>query len=89
MLLQEVRSDMSAKESEFTNIEEDEIFYRKDCCVGQGMHGVLDSQQRLALFSSEQPNFSTSFGQRLAMESAQEHNVSSSCEQSFSLQSAH
>ena len=74
---------MSARESELANIEEDEIFYGKDCCVGQGMREVLDSHQRLALYISEHVNFSTSFEQRLAMQSSQEGNVYSSCEQKF------
>ena len=86
MLVQEERSNMSARESELTNIEEDAIFYRKDCCAGQGMRDVLDSHQRLALYISEHVNFSTSFEQRLAMQSAQERKeryVYSSCEQKF------
>ena len=66
--MQEERSNMSARESELTNIEEDEIFYRKGCCAGQGMRDVLDSHQRLALYISEP---------------AQERNVYSSCEQKF------
>lgn len=88
MFLQEVRSNMSARESDIKNIEEDEILYTKDCYAGQGMRDVLDWQQRLALYSSEQPNFSTSFKQRLAIQSAQDDNVSCNCERRFALHSA-
>lgn len=88
MFLQEVRNNMSAMQSSFTNVEEDEMLFPEDCCDGQGMRDSMDSQQRLALYSSEQPNFSTSFERRHVMQSAQERNVSSNCEQRFALHCA-
>lgn len=88
LFLQEVRSNISAMKSDSTNVEEDEMLYPEDRCLGQGMRDSIDSQQRLLLYSSEQPNFSTSFEQRHAMQSAQERNVSSNCEQRFALHCA-
>ena len=77
---------MSIRESYINNIEEDDI--TKKCYAWKGMHAILNSQQRLALYSSKHPNFSISFKQRLDMKYARENNVSCNCEEIWAFHSS-